>query len=112
VPDLPASPQTAVPRADGRPGAGPEAREGGREGGRYEELVARLSQVVERIEAGGLSLEDSIAAFEEGVKLVRASTARLDEAERQVELLLDDDRTQPFASGEAEPATRRRPGGA
>ena len=71
--------------------------------GRYEEIVARLSKVVERLEGGGLSLEESIAAFEDGVRLARAGAQRLDEAEKKVELLLENDRTQPFAStGEGE----------
>lgn len=74
--------------------------------GRYEEIVARLSKVVERLEGGGLSLEESIAAFEEGVRLARAGSQKLDEAEKKVELLLENDRTQPFASGEGE--ARRR----
>ena len=70
--------------------------------GRYEEIVARLGKVVERLEGGGLSLEESIAAFEEGVRLARAGSQKLDEAEKKVELLLENDRTQPFASGEGE----------
>ncbi len=75
--------------------------------GRYEELVARLSKVVERLEGGGLSLEESIAAFEDGVRLARAGAQRLDEAEKKVELLLENDRTQPFASaGEGESKRR------
>ena len=75
--------------------------------GRYEEIVARLSKVVERLEGGGLSLEESIAAFEDGVRLARAGAQRLDEAEKKVELLLENDRTQPFAStGEGESKRR------
>ncbi|MDR0967113.1 MAG: exodeoxyribonuclease VII small subunit [Myxococcales bacterium] len=54
----------------------------------YEALMARLEEVVGKLEGGGLSLEDSLAAFEEGVGLVRAGEARLDEAEKKVELLL------------------------
>jgi exodeoxyribonuclease VII small subunit len=64
---------------------------------KYEEIVARLTRVVERLEGGGLSLEESIAAFEEGIQLARAGAARLDEAERKVEVLLEGDRTAPFA---------------
>ena len=63
---------------------------------RYEEIVQRLSKVVEKLEGGGLSLEESIAAFEEGIKLARAGAARLEEAERKVEVLLEGDRTAPF----------------
>lgn len=54
----------------------------------YEALMARLEEVVDRLESGRLSLEESLAAFEEGVGLVRAGEARLDEAEKKVEILL------------------------
>ena len=67
---------------------------------RYEEIVQRLAKVVERLEGGGLSLEESIAAFEEGIKLARAGAAKLEEAERKVEVLLEGDRTAPFAPEE------------
>ena len=77
--------------------------------GRYEEIVARLSKVVERLEGGGLSLEESIAAFEDGVRLARAGARRLDEAEKKVELLLENDRTQAFVSASAaDGETKRR----
>lgn len=69
---------------------------------RYEDIVARLGQLVERLEGGNLSLEEAIAAFEEGIRLARAGAARLDEAERRVELLLEDDRTQPFEPSRTE----------
>ena len=64
---------------------------------KYEDLLQRLSKVVERLEGGGLSLEESIAAFEEGIRLARASAARLEEAERKVEGLLEGDRAAPFS---------------
>jgi exodeoxyribonuclease VII small subunit len=64
---------------------------------KYEDLLQRLSRVVERLEGGGLSLEESIAAFEEGVRLARASAAKLEEAERKVEVLLEGDRAAPFS---------------
>jgi exodeoxyribonuclease VII small subunit len=74
-----------------------------REEPRYEEIVQRLGKVVERLEGGGLSLEESIAAFEEGIRLARAGAGKLEEAEKKVELLLDSDRgdrTVPFSSDE------------
>jgi len=75
---------------------------------RYEEVVSRLSQIVERLEGGGLSLEEAVAAFEQGIRLARAGAAKLDAAERRVEILLDGDRTQAFdpARAEAAPAAR------
>ena len=63
---------------------------------RYEEIVQRLAKVVERLEGGGLSLEESIATFEEGIRLARAGAMKLEEAERKVEVLLADDKTVPF----------------
>ena len=69
---------------------------------KYEEIVARLAKVVERLEGGGLSLEESIAAFEEGMQLSRAGTAKLEEAERKVEVLLEGDRTAPFPADRSE----------
>lgn len=70
----------------------------------YERLVAELDGVVRRLEAGELSLEDSLAAFERGVLLAQAAEGRLDAAEQRVEVLLHGDRTGPLP-GEA-------PGGA
>ena len=60
---------------------------------RFEDEVRRLGQIVERMESGELPLEESLALFEEGVKLARQAQARLDRAERRVEELLniDDD---------------------
>ena len=82
---------------------------------KYEEIVARLARIVERLESGGLSLEESFQAFEQGVGLARAGAARLDEAERRVEVLLDGERTAPLDGTREVAAPRggrgpRRPG--
>ena len=58
---------------------------------RFEDVLARLGSVVEKLEAGDLPLEDSLSLFEEGVRLSRIGAARLDEAERRVERLLRGD---------------------
>jgi exodeoxyribonuclease VII small subunit len=64
----------------------------------FEQILARLSSVVERLEGGDLPLEESLAIFEEGIRLSRLGARRLDEAERRVEELLGDDgRTRPLA---------------
>jgi exodeoxyribonuclease VII small subunit len=59
----------------------------------FEDILGRLSSVVERLESGEIALEESLALFEEGVRLSRIGAARLDEAERRVERLLHDDGT-------------------
>lgn len=57
---------------------------------RFEEAIADLQQVVEQLESGDLSLEDSLAAFEKGVGLVRYCNQKLSEVEQKVELLIKD----------------------
>ena len=69
----------------------------------FEEILTRLNTVVDKLEAGDMTLEDSLALFEEGVRLSRLGSVRLDEAERRVERLLNDDgRTATMASPEKE----------
>lgn len=57
---------------------------------KFEDALEELEKVVERLESGELSLEDSLAAFEEGVKLVRLCNEKLTEVERKIELLVKD----------------------
>jgi len=56
----------------------------------YDALVERLEKVVEALEAGDLSLEQSVERFAEGVRLAREAGQRLDDAERRVEQLVKD----------------------
>ena len=51
--------------------------------------VERLERLVERLESGELSLEGSLSAFEEGVRLTRDAQRRLDEAELKVRTLTE-----------------------
>lgn len=59
-----------------------------REAPGFEEALKRLTAIVERLESGDLSLEQSLALFEEGTRLSRSSQAQLDAAEKRVEELL------------------------
>jgi exodeoxyribonuclease VII small subunit len=54
----------------------------------YDKLVERLERVVGELESGGLSLEQSIEKFAEGMRLAREAGQRLDEAEQRVEQLV------------------------
>jgi exodeoxyribonuclease VII small subunit len=54
----------------------------------FEEALKRLTAIVERLESGDLSLEQSLSLFEEGTRLSRTSQAQLDAAEKRVEELL------------------------
>lgn len=55
----------------------------------FEQSMKRLETIVEELEAGELSLEDSIARYEEGIKLSRRLTTVLDESEKRIERLVE-----------------------
>jgi exodeoxyribonuclease VII small subunit len=57
----------------------------------FEDILRRLETVVETLEKGDLPLERSLEVFEEGVRLSRLGTKRLEDAESRVELLLSRD---------------------
>ena len=74
----------------------------------FDQVLAQLKAVVEKLEGGNLSLEQSLAAFEEGVRLSRQGTQILDAAEQRVEVLLRDDGVQAFDAGAGEGANDKR----
>jgi exodeoxyribonuclease VII small subunit len=55
---------------------------------KFETSLKKLEEIVKRLEGGALSLEDSLKAFEEGVKHSAFCSVKLEEAERRVEILL------------------------
>ncbi len=55
----------------------------------FEEALARLEEIVGRLEAGDDGLEESIALFEEGTKLARLCQERLDSAQGKIEKLVE-----------------------
>ena len=72
----------------------------------FEAALKRLEEFLDSLEHGDLALEQSLAAFEEGVRLVKFCQQKLDEVEKRVELLLKDDAghffTRSFAEEEGE----------
>lgn len=54
----------------------------------FEETLAELEALVRRLEQGELPLEESLAAFERGMALVRQLGTRLDDVTQRVEVLL------------------------
>lgn len=65
----------------------------------FESALARLEEIAKEMEAGDLSLDNSLKKFNEGVKLADFCNAQLTEARAKVELLLDKDGkldTEPF----------------
>ncbi len=66
----------------------------------FEQSLDELEQLVDRMEHGNLSLEESLAAYERGVGLYRQCQSALEQAELRVRLLSDPaqpDTAEPFA---------------
>lgn len=55
----------------------------------FEQNLAALEAIVHQLEEGDLSLEESLAAFEQGVKLTRECQAALEGAQQRVQLLME-----------------------
>jgi exodeoxyribonuclease VII small subunit len=66
----------------------------------FEKALADLEGIVQKLEKGGLSLNESLALFEKGVKLAKYLREELGKAEKKVEILLKDEkgevRKEPF----------------
>ena len=72
---------------------------------RFEDGLSELEATVAKLESGELTLEDSLAAFERGVGLVKVLNERLGAVEQRIEVLTRDGngtlRTRPLeADGE------------
>jgi len=70
----------------------------------FEKALQELGEIVEKMEKGGLALNDSLALFEKGVKLARFLRAELEKAEKRVDILLKDEKgeahEEPFEAGD------------
>jgi exodeoxyribonuclease VII small subunit len=54
----------------------------------FEEALQKLETSVQQLESGDLSLEQALETFEQGVKMSRLCSQKLEESEKKVELLL------------------------
>jgi exodeoxyribonuclease VII small subunit len=96
---MPANRKQPAAKSAGRPAGGPagEPATGDDDGVTFEEALERLETIVEELEAGSLSLDQSLARYEEGMRLSRRLTRTLDQAEKRIERLVEEG---------GEPATR------
>ncbi|WP_263081867.1 exodeoxyribonuclease VII small subunit [Endozoicomonas sp. Mp262] len=65
----------------------------------FEQTLGDLESLVQKMESGDLSLEDSLKAFEKGVQLTRECQQALSRAEQKIKLLLEKNgelKEQPF----------------
>lgn len=56
----------------------------------FEKALNELEQLVESMENGDFSLEESLQAFEQGIKLTRECQTMLEQAEQKVQALIQD----------------------
>jgi exodeoxyribonuclease VII small subunit len=86
----------------------------GRKEPSFEQALARIEKIVERLEEGELSLDESLRLFQEGVELSRRCQAVLDEAQRKIELLVraadGSLQTEAIVPAEGEPGEDEREG--
>jgi len=69
----------------------------------FEKDLQELEGLVEKMEGGDLSLEDSLVHFERGIALTRSCQKALTEAEQKIQILMAEDGSQtlqPFLSDE------------
>lgn len=68
----------------------------------FEKALERLEEIATAMESGELGLEKMVAAFEEGQKLVKLCSSKLNEVEKKIELLVKkadgSTDTEPFAA--------------
>ncbi len=64
----------------------------------FETAIAELESIVSKLEQGDLALEQSLALFERGVQLSRFCHAKLEDAERRIEILTERGEVRPAPS--------------
>jgi len=68
----------------------------------FEQSMKKLEQIVQELESGDLPLEETMKKFEEGIKLSRLCSEKLDETEKKITLLTQDEKgnvsEKPFIS--------------
>jgi exodeoxyribonuclease VII small subunit len=61
----------------------------------FETSLKKLEEIVKELEEGDLSLEKSLEHYEKGISLARFCNAKLEEAEKRIEMLQKDDKGEP-----------------
>lgn len=78
---------------------------------KFEQALARLEKIVAEMESAELPLDEVVKRYEEGTRLVRFCTQKLEDAERKIEMLAKDKSgaatTKPFESADEPDAPRK-----
>jgi exodeoxyribonuclease VII small subunit len=76
----------------------------------FETAIGRLESIVDQMESDKLSLEDLLARYEEGVKLVKLCSEKLQAAEKRIEIITRDAGGKPkTAAFDADQASSSAP---
>lgn len=75
------------------------AKEGSKQ---FEEAMKKLEEIVDLLEGEEVSLDDALKRYEEGIKLVRFCSKKLEEAEKKIEVLNRDEEGKVVPSYEGE----------
>jgi len=71
----------------------------------FEAALTQLEEIVQKLEKGELTLEESLKLYEDGVRLSRLCHGKLEEAEGKIEMLLKDARGEVAADSRGRPRT-------
>lgn len=69
----------------------------------FEEQIEQLENIVKELEKGELSLENSVSKFEEGIKISKECNKMLEEAEKKITILVNQEgemKEEPFTTEE------------
>jgi exodeoxyribonuclease VII small subunit len=72
----------------------------------FEQALQQLEQIVQKLEKGELPLEDSLALYEDGIRLSRLCHGKLEEAEGKIAMLLKDTRGEVAVDAQGAPRTK------
>ena len=77
----------------------------------FEQAIKQLEQIIQELESGDLPLEKAISKFEEGIQLSKFCSKILDETEKRITVLTQDQKgdiiEKPFSSGNLTPENQK-----
>ena len=71
----------------------------------FESALARLEQILEKMNSGATPLEEALKLYEEADQLISTCTKRLNEAERKIEILIKNRSGEPVLKPDGKPQT-------
>ncbi len=73
---------------------------------KFEAAIARLDEILEKMNSGAVTLDESLALFEEADKLISICNKRLNDAERKIEILIKNRNGETVLGPDQKPQTQ------